>query len=166
MSDTTKKERTILGRSSFINYPELELFDVPAKTDTGAYRSAIHAANIELRDEGGKQVLSFDLLAGHPSAGQSAHYETEEFKIVQVENSFGHREQRYEVRLLCVLEGRRFRTSFTLADRSKKIYPVLMGRRLLNRRFIVDTLVSHIDRRVLKEKFNVVMPQDEEEIYS
>ncbi len=163
MTTTANKKRLTLGRAAFIEFPELGVADIPAKTDTGAYRSAIHAANIEVKTIDGQQVLAFDLLAGHPSAGQSVHCETSEFKVVGIENSFGHREERYEVRLLCVLEGKRFRTSFTLANRSKKIYPVLLGRRLINRRFIVDTLISHIDRRVLREKFNIELPQDEED---
>lgn len=165
MTTTAKKPRAILGRAAFIEFPELDIVKVPAKTDTGAYRSAIHADNIKIINKDNVELLSFDLLAGHPSAGQMVHVETPEFKVVGVENSFGHREERYEVRILCFLEGRRFRTSFTLANRGKKIYPVLLGRRLINRRFIVDTLVSHIDRRVLREKFNVELPQDEEEVY-
>ncbi len=164
MTQTTQKQRTILGRASFIEFPELGLVSVPAKTDTGAYRSAIHSTNMVVKEaDDGTKVLHFDVLSGHPSAGQSVHVETPDFKMVEIENSFGHREERYEVKILAILEGKRFRTSFTLADRSKKIYPVLMGRRLINNRFLVDTMVADIDRRVLRQQFNVELPLDEED---
>lgn len=151
-----------IGRSEFIDFPEFGLFSVPAKTDSGAYRSAIHADNIEVINKDGHEVLAFDVLLGHPSAGQSAHYEVEDFREIEVFSSFGHKEKRYEIKVLCVLAGKRFRTSFSLANRAAKRYPVLMGRRLSNRRFIIDTSKSTIDRRLLKQKFNVELPVDEE----
>ena len=161
MNDTVQNSKPVIGRSAMIDLPEFDLADIPSKTDTGAYRSAIHAKNIKVVND---NLLSFEVLKGHPCAGQSATVTTENFKVVEVENSFGHKETRYEVKLLVVLEGKRFRTSFTLADRGKKTYPVLMGRRLLSRRFVVDTTIAHIDRRLLKEKFNVDLPKDEEDL--
>lgn len=152
----------IIGRSEFITFPEFGLDLVPAKTDSGAYRSAIHAENIEVFERDGQKVLCFDALKGHPAAGQSAHFETTEFKEIEVFSSFGHSERRYEIKVLCVLGGKRFRTSFSLANRSTKRYPVLMGRRLSNKRFLIDTSKSTIDRRLLKKKFNVELPVDEE----
>ncbi len=164
MEHTPQPSKPVLGRSAFIDLPEFGLDSIPSKTDTGAYRSAIHAANITVKNTGTRSILAFDVLHSHRNAGQSTHVETAEFREVEVENSFGHREKRYEVKILVVLEGKRFRTSFTLADRSKKIYPVLMGRRLINRRFIVDTTITHVDRKLLKERFNIDLPKDEEEL--
>jgi len=164
MNITPSNPKKTLGRAAFICFPEFGLSSVPAKTDTGAYRSAVHAKNIEVKEVNGVQILAYDVLLGHMSAGQSAHVETETFRQVDIENSFGHRELRYEVMVLCQLGGKRFRSSFTLADRSKKTYPVLMGRRLLNNRFLVDTTIADINRKLLKEQFNVELPKDEEEV--
>lgn len=164
MPNTTTRLKPIVGRAAFIDFPELNLRLVPAKTDSGAYRSAIHAKNVKIIERDGTEILTFELLKGHPCAGQSVKGETAEFSIVQVENSFGHREQRYEIKLLTLLDGKRFRTTFTLADRGKKIYPVLMGRRLLSRRFLVDTSITQVDRKILKRTFKIQLPRDEEEI--
>jgi hypothetical protein len=163
MTDTPHKSKTTLGRAAFISFPEFGLESVAAKTDTGAYRSAVHATNIKVKNVDGKDVLSFDILSGHKNSGQLKHVEMTKFREVEVENSFGHSEMRYEVMILCKLEGRRFRTSFTLANRAQKTYPVLMGRRLTNRRFIIDTSIAHIDRRLLKKQYNIELPKDEEE---
>lgn len=156
------KSVTTIGRSEFITFPEFGLENVPAKTDSGAYRSAIHAQNIEVIEKDGRKTLAFDVLLGHPAAGQSAHFETDNFREIEVFSSFGHGEKRYEIKVLCVLHGKRFRTSFSLANRAAKRYPVLMGRRLTNRRFVIDTSKTTIDRRLLKEKYNVDLHVDEE----
>src|SRR5215213_448985 len=140
--------RAIIGRSESLSFVDLGLRDIPAKTDTGAYRSAVHATNIHLDTASG--VLSFELLGNHPVCGaMSAHVETTEFRQVTVENSFGQVQERYEVRLKVKLGAKVFFARFTLADRSKKIYPILLGRKLLNHRFLVDSAATTLDRVTL-----------------
>lgn len=152
--------KVIIGRSEVLSFIESEATDVPAKTDTGAYRSAVHAANIHV--SGG--VLYFDLLGNHPVCGDMAKtMKTKQFAKVKVANSFGHEETRYEVKLKVKLGPKVFWARFTLADRSKKIYPILLGRKLLNGRFIVDSSRSSLDRREIKAKYGIEFPQDEEE---
>ncbi|MCY1558041.1 putative ATP-dependent zinc protease [compost metagenome] len=80
-----------------------------------------------------------------------------------VANSFGHREERFEVKLKIKLGPKVFHAQFTLADRSKKIYPILLGRKLLNHRFLVDSSETSLDRITLKKQYNIDFPNDEEE---
>lgn len=124
------KPLTTIGRAERIAFPSAGLRDVPAKVDTGAYRSSVWATDIHIKD--GK--LYFRLLDDPKGKEQS----TDKFELVEVENSFGHSEERYSVYLQVVLAGRRVHTNFTLADRSSKTYPVLLGRKLLRGKFIVD----------------------------
>jgi len=56
-----------------------------------------------------------------------------------------------------------FHARFTLADRSKKIYPILLGRKLLNDRFLVDSSKTSMDRITLKQRYGIEFPVDEEE---
>lgn len=153
--------RVIVGRSELITFIDTDAINVPAKTDTGAYRSAVHAENISVN---GNNILSFDLLGGHPVCGAMAkRVEAEEYKKVWVANSFGQREERYEVKLKVKLGPKIFHARFTLADRSKKIYPILVGRKLLNHRFLVDSSKTSLDRVTLKRKYGIEFPKDEEE---
>lgn len=153
--------KVVIGRSEVLNFIGHDIHEVPAKTDTGAYRSAVHATNIQLDEATG--TLSFDLLGGHPLCGESAKIHTKEFSKAWIENSFGHREERFEVSLRVKLGPKLFVARFTLADRSKKIYPILLGRKMLNNRFLVDTAESSINRVELKEKYGILFPNDEEE---
>src|SRR5690606_28868867 len=113
--------KVIIGRSEVLTFVGTDAINVPAKTDTGAYRSAVHASNISI---GENNVLSFDLLGEHPVCGSMAHrIEAEEYTKVLIANSFGQEEERYEVKLKVKLGPKVFHARFTLADRSKKIYP-------------------------------------------
>jgi hypothetical protein len=154
----------IIGRSELIDFPELLLTHVPAKADTGAYRSAIHAKNIAVTKKGGKDVLSFDLLLEHPTSTYARTIETSDFKKAMVENSFGVAEERYATKLKIKLGTKVFYTEFTLTDRSVKTYPILIGRKTLNKRFLVDSAKTHIDRTELKKKFNIELAEDLEVI--
>jgi hypothetical protein len=157
----TDFHKVVIGRSELLHFMEYAIADIPAKTDTGAYRSAVHADQISLSDDG--LTLSFRLLGGHPVCGDLAQtMTTTSFTMVQIENSFGHREERYEVRLRVKLGPKVFTTAFSLADRSKKTYPILLGRKLLNNRFVVDTAFSQVDRVALKQQYGIEFPEDEE----
>ena len=154
----------IIGRSELVDFPELLLTHVPAKADTGAYRSAIHAKNIKVIKKGGKDVLTFDLLAGHPTCQYSRTVEVAEFHKATVENSFGVKEERFAVKLKMKLGTKIFFSEFTLTDRLVKTYPILLGRKTLNKRYLVDSSKSHIDRKELKKKFNIDLQEDLEVI--
>ncbi|MDR2336537.1 MAG: ATP-dependent zinc protease [Candidatus Nomurabacteria bacterium] len=153
--------KVIIGRSEEISFVGWGIHDIPAKTDTGAYRSSVHARNIFIDEN---SLLHFTLLGGHPICGKMAKEMTsEKYKEVWIANSFGHGEKRYEVKLQAKLGPKIFSASFTLSDRSKKIYPILLGRKLLNERFLVDPGESSLNRIELKQKYNIAFPNDEEE---
>lgn len=157
----TDFHKVVIGRAELLHFMDFEIPDVPAKVDTGAYRSAVHAANIFVDKDG---VLSFEILGGHPVCGVlSKVYKTTEYSVVTIANSFGHEEQRYEVKLRVKLGPKIFKATFTLADRSKKIYPILIGRKMLNSRFLVDTAETSVNRIELKKQYGIEFPVDEEE---
>ena len=162
MKNVKESHKLTIGRAEEISFDNLHLTGVPAKVDSGAYRSAIHAQHITLSTDG--KILTFELLGGHPVCGAMAkRISTGSYKMVTVENSFGHKEERYEVILKVTLGTKSFNSSFSLADRSKKIYPILLGRKLLNGRYIIDTSNSSINRKELKERYQVSFPNDEED---
>ena len=134
--DTSPKRRmkVVIGRVERVNFPEFDIIGVPAKIDTGAFRSSIWASNII--EEAG--VLSFTLLDSSSEWYTGKIYTTTKFEIVEVENSFGHKQERYSVYIKIKMGPKNVVSNFTLADRSMKIYPVLIGRKLLRGRYVVD----------------------------
>lgn len=144
----THESRKIIGRADRIDLPELGFLGVPAKVDTGAKTSAIWASNITERD-GGLAFTLFD--EGYPQ------YTGEElfvprFTRVVVASSIGAEQGRYKVVFLAKLRGKKIRASFTLADRSKQAYPVLIGRNALRGKFLVDVQSGKPDYDAEKQR--------------
>jgi len=131
-------EKKIIGRKEKISVPELGLRQVWAKVDTGAYTSSIHAENIEVVEVNGIKVLKFfPLLPGHKSfTGKTVTFE--KFREKKVKNSFGQAEVRYLIEVSFELAGEKYNAEFTLSDRSNMKNAILLGRKILKDKFLVD----------------------------
>lgn len=129
-------EKKIIGRVEKISFPELGIKNVHAKIDTGADLSSIWATGVH--EENG--VLRFKLFGRKSDyyTGKDLEFTQPHYLLTRVANSFGHKELRYVIKLQLKLGGRTIIGTFTLSDRSKKTYPILIGRKLLNRKFLVD----------------------------
>lgn len=125
------KNTRLIGRREFVNFPQLNLNHIEAKIDTGAYTCAIHCKNISLKDENGKHILCFQLL-------DDTLYRFEHFTRKKIKNSFGEMEERYIIKTLIQLGKKKINTTISLSDRGNMRYPVLIGRKLLKGKFIVD----------------------------
>ncbi len=130
------RELTIIGRAERVYFPDHGFDKVPAKIDTGADASSIWGtASVD-----GKGRL--DVVFFGPESpfydGKIHTFPKSEYSVTRVANSFGHREVRYKVKLKIKANGRLINGTFTLADRSKKLYPILLGRSLLKNKFVVD----------------------------
>lgn len=151
------KELTIIGRAERVDLPQLSLKHVPAKIDTGADASSIWATATV--DERGKLDVVFFGPDSPLYDGQIHIFPKSAYSITRVSSSFGHREIRYKLKLRIKVKGRIIKGSFTLADRSTKLYPILLGRSLLKNKFIVD--VSKGKPLIAEEKARRQKLQDE-----
>lgn len=155
------KHKVIIGRFEHVDIMNV-LKDVPAKIDTGAHRSSIHAKNIKLVGKDGKSTLRFTLL-GHDVYKKQKTLEVDKFRLMPVRSSNGHITERYEVQLRVKIGHKIFYSSFTLSDRSKNVFPILIGRKALRRRFLVDAEIAGVNRRELRKAI-ADLPIDEEDI--
>ncbi len=130
----TNKEKKIIGRREIVDFPELGLFNITAKIDTGAYTAVLHCHTIRVINN----VLHFKLLdPTHPE------YENKEitfktFYQKDIKNSFGEIEKRFIIKTKVRIAKRAILSLISLTDRGEMRYPVLIGRRLLKKKFIVD----------------------------
>lgn len=145
------KYKTLIGRYEMVAFPEQLLDDIPAKIDTGAYLSSIHSTDVEEVMTDGKKTVKFKIL-GHGSYNFERELTTTHYQIKTIENSFGQSEKRYAVELKIRVANKVFTSEFTLANRSKKAFPILLGRKLLNSRFIIDPTVNNLNSKISKHK--------------
>jgi hypothetical protein len=129
-----KNNQDIIGRATAIDLPELGLAGVPAKIDTGADSSSIWVHEVtETAD--GLRVVFFGPTSPFYN-GKAVVFNT--YTLTRVANSFGKKELRFKVKLRIRVEGRLIRATFTLSNRASQTYPILLGRRLLKGKFLVD----------------------------
>lgn len=121
----------VIGRREFVNFPLLNISQVEAKIDTGAYTCSIHCKNITLKPSYEKTILSVQLL-------DNTLHSFESFTKKRIKNSFGEMEERYIIKTLIVIGRKKINTTISLSDRGSMRYPVLIGRKLLKGKFIVD----------------------------
>lgn len=137
---------SVIGQIAPIFFPEIGVEEVPARIDTGAQTSSIWASHIALVDDR-LEVIFF--AEGHPRyTGKKFYFGS--FEEVVVRSSNGSKEQRYKIKLLACIGGKKIRARFTLADRSTQVYPVLVGRNILIGKFVVNVHKKDIDPDLLK----------------
>ena len=137
------KEKKIIGRREFVDFPKLGLYGIPAKIDTGAYTSVLHCHDIKVLEK----VLSFKLLdPSHPECNDKEH-SFKNYSQKDIKNSFGEVEKRYIITTLIRLGERKIKSLISLTDRAGMRYPVLIGRKLLGKKFIVDVSEVNISER-------------------
>lgn len=134
----------IIGRNTLVDVVS-HIDAVPAKIDTGADSSAIWATNIKVSRKG---QLSFTLLGESSPLYTGEVIKRQHFTMAVVRSSSGHEQVRYRVELPVRVLGKRIRANFFLSDRSRNDFPILLGRRTLNKKFLVD--VSHREHKVAK----------------
>lgn len=132
----------MIGRRAIAKLSDLGVERAVAKIDTGAYSSTLHAENIVVStDDKGVPVLSFDVVPGAmltTSTGELQTVKTTDFFDQKVRSSNGQVQHRYSIKTKITIEGRRFPVVLTLSDRSAMGYPLLIGRRVLRSRFMVN----------------------------
>ena len=134
-----KNKRTI-GRSDKVDLPDLGLENVQAKIDTGAYTSAIHCSGIHLeKGANNEKILCYQISGSRIGKGhKTKKFKTQEYKLKKIRSSNGQVQERYIIKTVIVLFGKKYKAEFSLSDRSHMKNPILLGRKLLNGRFVVD----------------------------
>ena len=134
----SKPEKRTIGRIDKADFPELELKQIDIKIDSGAYTSSIHCDDIEERTIEGNTCICFKLLdSSHPEYNNK-RYTFKNYRKKMVKNSFGVSEERYMITTTIELFDEIYSSEFTLSERGEMKYPVLIGRKLLNKKFIID----------------------------
>lgn len=128
--------KQVLGWKESVVLPDLGNIRLPAKLDTGARTSALHAIDMVYSKTRAAMWIEFDL----PDIDQRLRHR---FKLPvaehrAVKSSIGSAQIRPVVVLTLRLAGQAWATEVTLTDRSDMELPMLIGRSALKGRFVVD----------------------------
>lgn len=146
-------EKIVIGRFDKADFPALHLNDIAVKIDTGAYTSSIHCENITESDN----ILHCTFLDEEHPLYNGKKFVFEDYDIVFVRSSNGIIQKRYQVQSNIKLFGKVFKISLSLSDRQEMRYPVLIGRKFLTKKFIVDTELIDVsfNKKVNEDKNSI-----------
>ena len=139
-------KNSVIGSTELIQVAGIK--KVPAKVDTGADTSAIWASNIDMEKDG---TLVFCLFGPKSPFYTGEVLKTSDYLVRNVRSSHGDVQIRYRVKLPVVINGEAFSTTFTLANRTRNHFPVLIGRHTLEGKFLVDVSKSCVERPAVKK---------------
>lgn len=128
-------DKQVIGRHTKVVFLDGGTAAVNAKVDTGADSSSVWASQLRMDEDGTLRFVLFDKHSPYYTGKEIAK---KHYTVKVVRSSNGHEQIRYSVKLRASIEGRRFLATFTLADRSRNVFPVLIGSRLLKGKFLVD----------------------------
>ena len=141
-------DKPLLGWREWVALPELGIEATKAKVDTGAKTCALHAHFVEHFQRDDTAWVRFGM---HPLANDTDYSVTCEAPLAdrrQVRDSGGHTELRSTIKTPVVIGGQSFEVEITLTDRDSMRFRMLLGRNLLNGRFLIDPQLSYLAGRI------------------
>ena len=140
-----------IGRIDKADFPELSLEDIDIKIDSGAYTSSIHCSDIEEIIIKNSHCIRFTLLdPEHPFYNHTFQHYTS--KIVKSSN--GISEKRFMIQTEIVLFNTTFPIYLTLTERKDMKFPILLGRKFLNKKFVIDPAKTNLSFKLKNIKTN------------
>jgi len=135
------RPRTVVGWREWVALPDLGLARVNAKADTGARTSALHAFAVRTLPDG---RVRFRIHPLQRDAGPTVECVAPLVGHRWVRSSTGHRTRRPVVLTRLVIGGLSWPVEVTLVRRDLMGFRMLLGRRALRRRLVVDPSRSHV----------------------
>jgi len=135
--------KVTIGRNLRVDLPGYAK-GVPAKVDTGADSSSVWASDVRITPEG---LIQFVLFGPESPLYSGEIIETDAYTVAVVRSTTGHEEIRYRVVLPVRVKRKLIKAVFNLSNRSLNKFPILIGRRTLSKKFVVD--VSEGDESIL-----------------
>lgn len=160
LSTKQKPELNIIGSTEYVDIAKTK--HIPAKIDTGADSSSIWASHIRVTKDG---VLHFRLFDENSPFYTGKAFKRKDFKVAVIRSASGHEQIRYRTHLSVVISNRRIRVLFNLSDRSNNNFPVLIGRRSISGKFLVDVSRNHTSIRPNNPKTRLIQRRLKEDPY-
>ncbi len=131
----------VLGRTVRVNFGNRAI-GVAAKVDTGADGSSVWASNIRVDKDG---VLKFSLFGKGSPYYNGKVFRRTDYSVAVVKSASGHETIKYRTHFTITLAGKKIKALFSLSDRAVHNFPVLIGRRTLSGKFLVDVNMNEIE---------------------
>jgi len=149
---TDNNQKVALGWREWVALPDLGLPAIKTKIDTGAKTSALHAYYTEPYQHKGVDMVKFLI---HPiqknfDFNVECHSPISDYR--EITDSGGHKEMRYVIESNIVVGTQQWRIELTLTNRDTMRFRMLLGRRAMQNRVIVDPDTSYLQGKLKASK--------------
>lgn len=138
---------TVIGWREWVSFPEWGVPAVKVKIDTGARTSALHAADLEIFERDGQQFAKFSVHPWQRSERDSVEVEAVLLDQREVTSSSGEASVRPVVTAVIDLDGTPETIELTLTRRDDMGFRMLLGRKAMEGRHIVNPAASYLHGR-------------------
>lgn len=142
----------VIGWKEYLDLPELGVFGLKAKVDTGARTSALHVTDLRVLDprEDGSAEIEFSVPLHRADPAAAVRARARMLRSVKVTDSGGTSEVRPVIETELVLGAVRKPILLTLTDRTGMLFRMLVGRKALEGDFLVDVAARYLTRHRLR----------------
>ena len=151
----------IIGWKEWIALPDLGIPAVKAKIDTGARTSALHAFKLEEFEANGLRMVRFGIHPLQRRVDIARFCEAPVLERRRVKDSGGHIEKRYVIRTTVALGVVNWSINITLTDRAPMLFRMLLGRKAVEDKFLINPGGSYLTGRKLAKIYKTEIKQKE-----
>ena len=137
-----------VGRIDKADFPELSLKDIDLKIDSGAYTSSIHCSNIEEMTDNGCNLIKFTLLDPEHPFYNNKEFTFKNYSSKIVKSSNGISQERFMIQTEIIIFNISFPIYLTLSERKDMKFPILLGRKFLNKKFVIDSAKTNLSHKL------------------
>ena len=137
-----------IGRNDKADFPELSLSDIDVKIDSGAYTSSIHCSNIKEITLNEESLIQFTLLDPEHPFYNNKEFTSKNYASKIVKSSNGISETRFMIHTEIIIFNKKFPIYLTLSERKEMKFPILLGRKFLNKKFVIDTAKKNLSYKL------------------
>ncbi|MBI1837468.1 MAG: ATP-dependent zinc protease [Flavobacteriia bacterium] len=144
-------EKIIIGRKDKVDLPDFGLENIHVKVDSGAYSCSIDCHYYQEIEQEGRKVLEVIFLEDNHVLYTGGCFYFPEFRMKRVKSSIGLVQDRYFIKGKIIIFGKEYETEFSLSKRHEMKNPILIGRKLLNNQFLVDSSQVNLSYKLKKK---------------
>lgn len=134
-----KKVKKVIGWREVVSLPKIKVKEIKVKVDTGAATSSLHAEDIIfVKRKGGRKVL-FTVYPEQKNKRTRIRAEAEFVEMRHIRSSTGHLTERPVIRTMLKIGEDLYEIELTLVNRDIMGFRMLLGRKALKKKFLVDS---------------------------
>ncbi|MDA9275746.1 RimK/LysX family protein [Acidimicrobiia bacterium] len=144
-----KRMKRVVGWKENAALPDLNVKNVIAKVDTGANLASIDASDIKIVSRENVKYVKFKVMKRNNTVRKTSA-PLEGYK--RIKSSNGDVERRPYIKTTLLMDGISKKIELTLTDRGPMEYTMLIGRKALGKRWVVNPSISFSTSTAPKEK--------------